>query len=195
MATGKYISIEEYQQLWDTMTIDKTKLQYVINDAKKILRYRERFQALSEITGNKIPWYFLGIVYFREEGCNFRGHMHNGDTLKHKTTNVPMNRPLHTPADPAGYTFEESALDLIKFKEWDKVRAWIMPIMLYHLEANNGFGYRSKDIHSPYLWNCTNHYEKGYYVADHKFDYDTVCKSTGAAPLMRYLTDKTLGLV
>src|SRR4051812_24078188 len=138
MSLGKYISIDEYQHLWNTMVINPYKQDQVISDAKKILRHRHRFEEISALTGGNIPWYFLGIIYLREEGCNFTGHMHNGDTLRHRTTNVPMGRPIHPPANAAAYTFEESATDLVKLKEYDTVRAWILPIMLYKLEANNG---------------------------------------------------------
>ena len=86
-------------------------------------------------------------------------------------------------------------LDLIKLKEWDHVKAWILPLMLYKFEANNGFGYYNRGIASPYVWNYTNHYTKGYFVADGRFDPEAVNKTTGCAVLLRYLTDKTLGLV
>jgi lysozyme family protein len=192
---SKYISLDYYQNCWDTMLIAKNKVPYIIADAKKVLAHKERFENVVKIAGGSIPWYFIGIIYLREEGCNFRGHAHNGNNLKLKTVDVPSGRPIAPPANPIGYTFEESMLDLIKLKEWDKVKAWILPLMLYKFEANNGFGYHNRGINSPYVWNFTNHYTSGYFVADGRFNPEVVNKSTGCAVLLRYLTDKTLGLV
>jgi lysozyme family protein len=192
---SKYISLDHYQNCWDTMLINKSKVPYIIADAKKILNHRERFENIVKEARTTIPWYFIGIIYLREEGCNFKGHIHNGDSLKLKTVHEPIGRPMNPPQDPAGYSFEESVKDIIKLKQWDSIRSWILPFILYKLEAYNGFGYYYRGMNSPYLWNFTNHYSKGYFVADGKFDPEAINRSTGCAVLLRYLTDKTLGLV
>ncbi|MBA4196573.1 MAG: hypothetical protein C0459_03365 [Chitinophaga sp.] len=179
------------------MRIDPKKVQQIINDAKTIIKYRRRFENVTNVIGNKVPWYFIGIIYMREDGCTFKGHIHNGNSLRKRTYDVPAGRPLKNPASPSGYTFEESAIDLIQLKGWDKVPQWSMPALLYYLEANNGFGYRrlKQSINTPYLWSGTQHYQKGKFDSDGHYNDKLIDAQTGAAPLLKYLTDKTLGLV
>jgi len=190
-------SIDKYQELWDTMRIDPKKTASIIGDAKTIIKYRRRFELVTQHSAGKIPWYFIGIIYYREDGCRFKGHIHNGDSLRKRTVNVPAGRPMVNPAASSGYTFEESAFDLIKLKGWDQVPVWSMPTLLYYLEANNGFGYRrlKEPVNSPYLWSGTQHYRKGKFNYDGHYDPKLIDAQTGAAPLLRYLSDKTLGLV
>jgi lysozyme family protein len=60
----------------------------------------------------------------------------------------------------------------------------------------NGFGYRRQQIvFTPYLWAATNHYTKGKYVEDGVYDPNAIDHQLGCAPLIRYLTDRTLGIV
>jgi lysozyme family protein len=188
-------SIDKYQELWDCMRIDPKKLPAVIDTAKTILKYRKQFE--TAVIGTKIPWYFMGIVYMREDGCKFKGHIHNGDSLRKRTVNVPAGRPIKNPAATTGYSFIESAQDLILLKGWHNVATWSMPALLYYFEANNGFGYRrlKKPIDTPYLWSCTQHYQKGKFAYDGVYDAKLMDEQIGAAPLLKYLTDKTLGLV
>jgi len=72
-----------------------------------------------------------------------------------------------------------------------------MPIILGTLEDFNGRGYIKyhPDVLTPYLWSKTNHYVKGKYASDGKFDPELVDKQVGVAAIYKYLTDKTLGLV
>lgn len=185
----------KYQDLWNTMVIHPHRVQEVIREAQRIIKYRKRFEIVVEHSGGSIPWYFLGMIYYREDGLTFKGHVHNGDSLRARTYRVPKGRPITVPQSKSGYSFEESAFDLIKFKGYDKVKSWSLETLLYYMESMNGFGYVRKGINSPYLWSYTNHYSKGLYVADHKYDPNVVSKQIGCAPLLRYLTDKTLGLL
>lgn len=189
-------SVGKYQELWNTMIINPNKVDEIVSAAKLIIKYRKRFEVVVNYAGGSIPWYFLGIIYYREEGCNFKGHIHNGDPLRARTVQVPSGRPLTIPSNKnIGYSFEESAFDLIKLKGYDKVPIWSLETLLYYLEANNGFGYVRKGINTPYLWSYTNHYKSGLFVADYKFDHNATNKQVGCAPLIRYLTDKTYKLV
>jgi lysozyme family protein len=42
--------------------------------------------------------------------------------------------------------------------------------MLYLLEKYNGFGYRLKQLSTPYLWSFSNFYTKEKFVADGVFN-------------------------
>ena len=59
--------------------------------------------------------------------------------------------------------------------------------MLYRFEANNGMGYRKRSVATPYLWSFTNHYDKGKFVADGKYDAEAISKQVGAAVLLKEL--------
>lgn len=188
-------SLDAYQDLWNNMVIREDMRPQIIDVAARIAKYRRNFELA--VTGTRVPWQFAGIIYFREDGLLFKGHPHNGDSLRRRTVNVPAGRPLPNPREATGYSFMESFSDLIALKRWDLVPVWNMPSLLYYFESNNGFGYRrlKKPIMSPYLWSGTNYYTSGKFVADGDYDPKTVDKQIGAAPLLRFLTDKTLGVV
>lgn len=188
-------SLDVYQDLWNNISINKSMLPQIIEDSKRIAKYRKQFELA--VIGTKVPWQFAGIIYYREDGLLFKGHPHNGDTLRRRTVNVPAGRPIKSPMNNAGYTFMESFADLIMLKAWQKVPVWNMPSLLYYFESNNGFGYRrlKSPIHSPYLWSGTNYYQSGKFVSDGKYDALTKDQQIGCAPLLKYLTDKTLGII
>lgn len=182
---------EQYQNLWDTMTIndnDKT-----IKAAKLILRNKERYQNVVKDT--LVPWEFIGLTHYRESGCDFKCHPHEGSPLTARTKFVPKGRPMN--GEPP-FTWEESAQDCyFTLKQLNKAQTWDLPSILRRLEAFNGMGYQlyHPEVLSPYLWANTNNYVKGKYMGDGKFNSELVDKQVGCAPIYRYLTDKELGLV
>ena len=48
-------------------------------------------------------------------------------------------------------------------------------------------GYRKRSVATPYLWSFTNHYDKGKFVADGKYDAEAISKQVGAAILLKEL--------
>lgn len=190
-------SLDAYQDMWNNMILRPEYLHQIEADARLVVKFRKQFELA--VTATKIPWQFAGIIYYRECTCSFKGHPHNGDSLKRRTVNVPAGRPLAAPASPGGYTVMESFADLIELKQWDRVPVWNMPSLLYYFESNNGFGYRrlkkNPVINSPYLWSGTQYYESGKFASDGIYDRNLIDQQIGCAPMLRYLTDKTLGIV
>lgn len=179
----------DYQNLWDTMVIND--VDNVVKAAELILKGKPAYDKVVENT--KVPWYFVGALHYRESSCNFSTHLHNGDPLKERTKHVPAGRP--TQGNPP-FTWEESAKDaLFNIKGFDKQISWTLPKILYRAESYNGLGYYKRNIISPYVWSKTNHYKAGKYASDGVYDPNLVDKQVGVAPLIRYLTDKTLKLV
>lgn len=179
----------DYQNLWDTMVIGD--VDDVVKAAELILKGKPTYDKVVENT--KVPWYFVGALHYREASCNFSTHLHNGDSLKERTKHVPAGRPVQ--GNPP-FTWEESAKDaLFNIKNFDKQDSWTLPEILYRAEAYNGLGYSKRGVVSPYVWSKTNHYKAGKYASDGKYDSSLVDKQVGVAPLIRYLTDKTLKLV
>lgn len=180
----------DYQHLWDTMVI--TDENAVIVAAKLVLKNQSRYMTVVDNT--TVPWQVIGCTHYREASCDFTCHPHNGDSLKQRTHNVPAGRPLSEPP----FTWEESAKDCyFTLKHLDNTEIWGITTILKTLEAFNGLGYikNHADVLSPYLWSKTNHYTVGKYSSDGHFDAALVDKQIGCAPIYRYLTDKTLGLV
>lgn len=139
----------------------------------------------------RIPWYFIACVHYLECSFSFKKHLHNGDPLTGYTVQVPAGRPKVGHAPP--FTFEESAVDALKLMGFDKVTSWKLPFILRKLEAYNGFGYfKYHNMNSPYLWSYSNHYTKGKYVKDGKFDKNAVSAQTGSAVILKRMEERGL---
>jgi lysozyme family protein len=188
-----------YQQAFDTMQFDESKLKQSKLDAALILSRKHIYETICNRVNGKMPWYFVGILHFRESTCNMMRHLHNGDSLKTRTVNVPAGRPIEDPMNgkAAGYTYIESAVDALTMEEiaFDKEESWTLQLMLLRFEKWNGFGYRRLQHSNPYLWNGSNHYTGGKFDRDGHYDPSLNDQQTGAAVLLRLLTDKTLGIV
>jgi lysozyme family protein len=131
-----------------------------------------------------IPWYFVGIIHAMEASFNFDAHLHNGDPLDKKTVHVPAGRPLVwlPPTD-----WPASAEDALTIEGFANQTDWSLARTLYRMEAYNGFGSRRKGINTPYLWAFSNHYAKGKYVADGKWNPDYVSTQCGGAVMLKAL--------
>jgi lysozyme family protein len=130
------------------------------------------------------PWYFVGIIHAMEASFNFDAHLHNGDPLDKKTVHVPAGRPAIwlPPSD-----WPSSAEDALTLEGYANQTDWSLARTLYRFEAYNGFGSRRKGINTPYLWAFSNHYTKGKYVADGKWNPDYVSTQCGAAVMLKAL--------
>ena len=182
-------SAEEYQQLYDSMIINHAKDAEIDNAVGKIMKGKAEY-VLAALANKNLVWYAIGIAHYMEASCDFTKHIHCGDSLAHRTVNEPTGRPL---ADPiAGkdkpYTWQESCLDWMVLKGWNKWKDWGITDILARLEMNNGLAYRNKGIATPYLWSYTNQYSVGKYIADHVFDPEAVSKQVGAAILLKRLS-------
>lgn len=168
--------------LWESMTTNPSKAAQVANILTKISANKERYEKVSSQTN--VPWYVIAVIHFREASLNFTRHLHNGDKLTDRTTHVPAGRPIK--GNPP-FTWEESAIDALRYQKLDKVKDWGIPNTLELLERYNGLGYRKKGLPSPYLWSFTSNYKSGKYVADGKFDPNAVDGQCGVAPLLKLL--------
>lgn len=186
-SVSSIVSLNEYKSMFDSMQVDDDKASQIRNAVELINKGKQRYLSVTFRLNPKCPWYALGIVHYMEGGCNFNKHIHNGDSLASRTVQVPAGRPLADPQFGKIYTWEESAWDWFKLKNWHKWQDWGVQDLLYRFEANNGFGYRKRQVATPYLWSFSNHYDKGKFVADGKYDDDAVSKQVGAAILLKEL--------
>jgi lysozyme family protein len=176
----------EYEWMFKTMvmTTGEERLD-AIND--KISANKAQYGTIEKALG--IPWFVVGVLHYLESGLRFDRHLHNNDPLSGRTVNVPAGRPL-TGQPP--FSWEESAIDALQMLGWAGEQDWSLTRTLYRIEQYNGFGYRRFQTNSPYLWNCTSHYIKGYYVSDGQFDPEAVAPTCGAAGLLKRMMDRKL---
>jgi lysozyme family protein len=190
--------IVDYKNLYVTAIIKPAKLSEVKKTADKILEGKARYEAVAAKLGNGIPWWFISITHFMEAGLfypkHFNFHLHCGDPLTGRTFHVPKNRPVSNPGggkNPPSkenpYSWEESALDALVFMGYDKQTSWSISSCLFLFEKYNGMGYNKKGLLSPYVWSYTNHYVKGKYSDDGKYDPELISKQAGTAALMKQL--------
>jgi lysozyme family protein len=177
----------DYELCWNACAIHAERRAEVDRAVERLRRGEQRYRAVSAKT--HVPWQLIGLMHGLECGYDFNKHLHNGDSLGGPTVRVPAGRP-HGWA--AGAAWEDSAIDALKLKKFDRVGDWSLPRVLYALEAFNGFGYRGHGVRSPYLWSFSNLYDKGKYVADHQFDPDAVSKQIGSAVLLKRLEEEGL---
>lgn len=136
------------------------------NIIPKIVNNKSRYKAVADALG--IPLAMIPCIHLQERASDlglFKAYLGNGQPLTQKTTIVPKGRgPFNS--------WEEGARDALILDGMNKIglEAFTLERMLYELEGYNGYGYRSKGINSPYIWNFTNLYTKGRYVKDGVFD-------------------------
>lgn len=179
----------EYDRLFNSCLISPAKYPEVDGCVDRIVKNKSRYEAVSSRT--KVPWYFIGILHNMECSCNFSTHLHNGDSLSARTKRVPKGYPK-TGNPP--FTWEASAEDALRLKKLDTWTDWSVPAMLFKMELYNGFGYRPRGIHSPYLWSYSNHYTKGKFTSDGIFDPQARSKQIGAAVILRRMGERQLAV-
>lgn len=179
----------EYEILFDSCVINPQKYPTVDNCVDRMTANKSRYEALTARVG--VPWYFTAIIHNLECSCNFATHLHNGDPLTSRTVHVPRGYPK-TGTPP--FSWEESAEDALRLEKLDSWNDWSIPGILYKMEEYNGFGYRPRGIHSPYLWSYSNHYTKGKFTEDGRFDPNAISKQIGAAVLLRRLSERQLAV-
>ncbi len=184
---------EEYEQLFKACEIRSERRSTV---AWYVNRLKDpESQARYKAVEDKVcaPWFFIGIIHGMEAGFNFRGHLHNGDSLSARTRNIPADRPEKW--DPPN-DWETSAVDAIKYDGFVDIQDWSLASMLYRWEAYNGF--RSRTIHNiktPYLWSFSQHYTRGKYVRDNVWSPTAVSNQCGAAVMLKVLVDEGIVII
>jgi len=179
---------KEYLKLYESQTQNPSFPNFYTTLAKavsSITSGKSRYEAVSVRTG--VPWYVVGLIHLLECSSNFSQHLHNGDPLKFRTVHVPTGRP---PLDH--WTWEDSAVDALQLDKLTAWKDWSIAGILYKLETYNGLGYRNHNINTPYLWSGTNHYIKGKYGSDGRWDPNLVSKQLGAAPILKDMASREL---
>lgn len=172
---------EKYQSLFNSLTFKPWAQAEVARITGIIHRNLRAYEEIERSSG--VPWRIIAAIHNMECSLNFERHLHNGDKLTARTVRVPAGRPI---AGKPPFSFHDSAVDALamKFTGWTD---WSIPAVLYKLEGFNGYGYRKKGVNSPYLWSGSQHYAKGKYVSDGKYDPNAVSKQIGVALILKAL--------
>ena len=144
---------KEYNDLFNRCEIAADKMTEVEGVVQRILDFQNRYAAIA--AQSTVPWYVIAVIHNMECGLDFTKHLHNGDSLKRRTINVPAGRPK-TGQPP--FTFELSALDALEYDGFSAWSDWSGGIC-YKLEGYNDWGYRAHNINSPYLWSYSSREE------------------------------------
>lgn len=177
---------DEIQRMWNACKIRPEKAQAVRSEADRVIANRKVYEGISAKT--QVPWWFIGLIHGMECSFSLSKHLHNGDSLKARTWQVPAGRPKE--GSPP-FTFEGSAIDALQVDGFAGKTDWPLTMVLFRLERYNGFGYRKKfGFASPYLWSYTNHFTSGKYVKDGVFDANATSKQCGAAAMLQDLVQR-----
>lgn len=168
------------KQRWENVRIPADKGPAFALAANRIKANKAIYEEIQKETG--VPWWFIGMVHYRESNLNMSTNIANGQPFNKKTTIVPKGRgPFNS--------FKEAAIDALtncapyaaKNKDWSAAGALTL------FEEYNGLGYANKGLPSPYVWAGTNQYTKGKYVADGVYDPNHVDTQLGGAGLLKFL--------
>jgi lysozyme family protein len=174
----------EYTRMFEACLIRPDKVNLVQQGLGVLRGGQPRYAAVAAPFTN-MPWYFVGIIHGLEGSFNFKVHLHNGDPLTARTVHVPAGRPTGTPP----FSWEASAQDALGFAHFERESDFTVPRILFLFERFNGMGYRRLGVATPYLWSFSNHYVKGKFSQDGKFDRELMSRQIGAAVLLGALRD------
>lgn len=180
-----------YEELYASCKVRSSWLERITNVADKIVSLRSQYAAIE--TQTTVPWWFVGILHYRQAAFQ-DAHLYNGDPLTSRTVREPSGRPAASPANGQTYTFVESAVDALRWKEFDRAKDRSIPAWLWRFEIWGGFGYAMRGLNSEYLWNGTNHFgsgkNRGKFVTGNLFDANATSDQVGAAAVLWYLQNK-----
>lgn len=172
--------LDQNTKRWNDCHVPAEKAAAFQAVADKITVNKAVYQDIEKSTG--VPWWFIGIVHYREASLKMNANLAQGDPWNKKSVHVPAGRGPFT-------SFQEAAVDaLTKCSPYAaRNKDWSVGSALTMFEKYNGLGYANKNLPSPYVWAGTNQYTSGKYVADGVFDPNAVDAQLGCAGILKFL--------
>lgn len=166
----------DFSYLYDNCVVSSSKeLDSVVT---KIKANMDKYTSVQTATG--VPWTLIAALHYRESGMDFKTYLGNGEPLSRVTRLVPKGRgPFKT--------WEEGAIDALKYDKLDKKIINTTALMCAQAEIFNGLGYRNKGIYSPYVWSGTNWYANGKYTSDGVYNPFKKDSQIGVAAILKRL--------
>jgi lysozyme family protein len=152
----------EYRRMFRSLAVRPERRAIVPQVVRSLVAHRRRYERAGAPVG--VPWWFVAILHDLEGARSF-----------------------HRP-EPSR-TWAQSATEGLMRRGLADVGGWSITRALYRFERLDGFGYRSLDVASPYLWSFSQHYERGQFAADGAFHAHQVSRGCGAGVLLRTLVD------
>jgi lysozyme family protein len=180
----------EYEDRFKAMKIKPDKVAYIDQRVDRLLKVRPRYEAMAKETG--VPWFVIAVIDHMESGGGCIAHLHNGDSLKARTKNVPKGRPL---VGSPPFTWDESARDALAYDGLTKWKDWSVAGICYKLEGFNGFGYRKRGKPSPYLYSFATlpgWDGRGKFIRDGVYSASAVSDQIGAVVLLKRMHERKL---
>jgi len=174
-----------YMNLWDTMEVLPSKKStvewYVERCRRGMQRYKSASNYVHSKTGRLIKWEVFALLHSLEASCDFDKQILNGQKWDQRTTWVPRGLgPWESWQDACVTAFEHS--------RWENVDFANVESLLSVIESFNGWGYKYRGKHSPYLWSFCNHgVGTGKFVSDGNYSPTAISKQCGAAVILKEL--------
>jgi lysozyme family protein len=169
---------EDYTNDWIEVAILDELADEIDDIVNRAVKNKFRYDSIP--SAQRIPWPLIAAIHNLECSQRFDQHLHNGDSLDRKTIHVPEGRP----PGRGPWRWEDSAHDALSIAGFLGWSDWSVAGCLYKAEAYNGWGYRAKDIRSPYLWGGSSKQQPGKYVRDGVWSATAVTKQIGVATLL-----------
>lgn len=161
---------------WAAMQINDKAVANLDAVAKRLVAAKDRYVAVS--TKTNVPWPVIAVIHEREASQSWKANLAQGDPWNKVSTHIPRGEGPFT-------SWESAAIHALinddHLNTWDD---WSPEGTVTALEKYNGLGYANKGRPSPYVWSKTNQYKSGKYVADGKYDPNTVDSQNGCAALL-----------
>ena len=147
--------------------------------AGRLLKYIDAGHYKRGCDETGVPQPVAAASFEREAGSNFNLSPAQGDPWSRPSVHVPAHRGPF-----ANWTLAQ--IDAYKIDGLEEVGAanWSWERACYEEELFNGFGYRARGLHSPYLWGGTNVQQPGKFTSDNHFDPSAMDTQLGVVPMM-----------
>jgi lysozyme family protein len=167
-----------YLALWGKMQVRPEKVAAADKIVEHILAHKADYEAIEKATD--VPWFLLGCIHYRESDLDFETYLGNGQSLKRVTTQVPRGRGPFS-------SFLAGAIDALALDGLSAIKDWPIERVAWAAERENGQGYFSKGVNSPYVWSWSDLYDKGKFVEDGVYDANFPDPQCGVMVLIKRL--------
>jgi lysozyme family protein len=142
---------------------------------------RARYEDVGRRTNT--PPELVAALHWRESTGDFGTYLHQGDPLGRPPRNVPRDIPTF-------HDWESAAVHAMQ--RFDGTRQTLgvdgtttdLARLSAFAEMYNGLGYRARGAPSPYVYAGTDRYDRGKFVADHRYDPQHVDRQLGVAAMI-----------
>lgn len=178
---------EDYDTRWRAMIVLPDRMAAADAIARRMASREARYRAVTDPMG--APWYWLAAVHELEHSGRFTTSMIVTDPI-----DVPPGEPIPD-SNISDAQWDDTARDLLRSRGLSSLRSstswtdWSLAGLAYQWERFSGFGYRSHDVPTPYLWSFSNQYTTGKFIRAGVFSPTTTSQQAGALVLLRRLID------